>query len=430
MLVNDPDGWLSDGQHGPVWWLGSDVPGGPIGPNGPFDAQVLPAVSRIVSLITDPLSVSPWQVVEDGFGGEVLSSPRFLDDPQLTRPDSRFPVPILPAVTRLPRSEFWSSWIRGAVLFGQCGVLLLEDADGVPLAGSLRIIQPQNLTATRDEAGVLCWEIGDGTDRIVADRDGYIAVGGLRWRVVVLRDPHASMDNDGHTPSVFERHPAAFGTATAIEGYMRGVYAAGVPSGVLSVNQPTPITQPQADSLKRAWMAAHGGSAKSVAVLASTVQFTPISISPVDAALIESKRASMADLCLAFCLDPQGALGISLGNSGTYANVQQYFARLKSDLLPWISAVEQTVSALLPAGRSVRMDFSQYTRPDPRDQYEALQIAVSAGLLTLDEARNILGLPELPEPEPAPVPVELAPVDEPAPPEPVRALRKELAWRR
>jgi hypothetical protein len=138
----------------------------------------------------------------------------------------------------------------------------------------------------------------------------------------------------------------------------------------------------------------------------------------------------MADLCLAFCLDPQGALGISLGNSGTYANVQQYFARLKSDLLPWISAVEQTVSALLPAGRSVRMDFSQYTRPDPRDQYEALQIAVSAGLLTLDEARNILGLPELPEPEPAPVPVELAPVDEPAPPEPVRALRKELAWRR
>lgn len=428
MLLNEPDGWVSDGMHGPVWWVSSDQDGSAVGPGGPYSVRLLPAVARLTGLITDPLSVAPWKVVEDGFGGDILDTPRFIQDPQLVRPDDRFSTPILPSVSRLPRSAFFSAWIRQAVLAGQSAIAFLEDSTGSPLAGSLRLIDSMHLSTTRDEQGTLCWQLGADGEQVTFDRDGYAVIGSLVWRLVVLRDPHATPDADGRTPSVFERHPSAFGLGADVDRFMAGTFSSGgTPSGVLSVSQPAPITQEQADALKSSWMAAHSGSRRSVAVLASTVGYTPISASPIDLSMIESKRASLADLSMAFCLDPQGALGISMGSSSTYSNIQQWFNRMKADLLPWIEAVEQTVSALLPAGRSVRMDFSEYNRPDPEQQYAALKVAVDSGLLTLDEARNILGLPPAPVPAPAvvtvPEPVPAAtPVD-------ISSRAHRQAWR-
>jgi len=441
MLLNEPDGFPS--SYPPVWWVGSDQNyGGPVAPASPYSVQMLPAVARLVSLITDPLSTVPWRVIEDGFGGETLDTPKFIEDPQLLRPDDRWPSQALPATTRMPRSAFYAAWIRQAALAGSSAIAFLEDSAGLPLAGSLRLLDTMHLSTTRDLDGVLCWQLGAGGEQVTFDRDGRAVIGGLVWRLALLRDPHSTPDAEGHVASVFERHPTAFGLSGEVDRYMAGTFASsGTPSGVLSVSQPSPITQEQADSLKQNWMAAHGGSRRSVAVLASTVGFTPISASPVDVAMIESKRANLVDLAYSFCMDSQGALGVSMGGAGgslTYANIQSWFSKLKSDLVPWITAVEQTVSALLPAGRSVRMDFSEYSKPDPEQQYAALKVAVDAGLMTIDEARNILGLAPMPQAEPEPVsapsPVPApAPVPVPAPvpePEPIRALRSTQAWRR
>jgi phage portal protein BeeE len=183
-------------------------------------------------------------------------------------------------------------------------------------------------------------------------------------------------------------------------------------------------------------MRAHG-SARGVAVLNATTEFQALSRSPVDTALIEGKRANMADMAMAFSLDPLAALGISMGNSATYTSAIAWFEKLRQDLMVWVTAVEELMSSLLPAGRGVRMDFTELTRPDPKTQYEALQVAVNAGLLTIDEARNSLGLPSLPEqpePEPATPPPAAPPeppAEPPAEPEPEtqRASRFPSAWR-
>lgn len=433
MLLNEPDGFPSAYPPGmpPMWWVASDTGyGGPIGPASPYSVQMLPAVARLTSLITDPLSSAPWKVVVDGFGGETLPTPRFIDDPQLLRPDDRFATPALPATTRWPRSTFYAAWIRQAVLAGQSAIAFLEDVGGAPLAGSLRLIDTAFLTTVRDEGGTLVWQLGAGGEQLTFDRDGRAVVGGLVWRLVVLRDPHGTPDADAHTPSVFERHPGAFGLSSEVDRFMAATFASsGTPSGVLSVSQPAPITQEQADSLKSNWMQAHSGARRSVAVLASTVGYTPISANPVDLAMIDSKRASLVDLAHAFCMDSQGALGVSIGGGGgqlTYANINQWFSRLKADLVPWITAVEQVVSALLPAGRSMRVDFSEYSRPDPGEQYTALKVAVDTGLLTIDEARNILGLGPMPQ---QPEPEVLAPTPVPAVVEPTERGRRPQPWR-
>jgi hypothetical protein len=397
-------GGIDPSGQSPVWWYGSDqlalnAHWNHGGLNSIFgnDVPVQPAITRLTALITDPLSSVPWRQVQEGFGGAVLPTPKFVADPQLLRPDNRHDVPVLPAVTKLPRGEFYASWIRTAVWSGQSGMIFTEDADGAPSAGSMRLIHPQFLRSVRDEStGVLHWEIGDGSETLRADRDGYLQVGAIRWRLIVLRDPHAPVTVDGQSVSVFERHAEAFGIADDIGAYMGSTYRGnGIPNGILRSLTPG-LTPEQASDLKAAWLKAHG-STRSIAVLNSTTEFTPLSRDPVSNALIEGKRASMADMALAMSLDPLGALGISMGNSATYTSAQAWFERMKQDLLVWVTAVEEVISSLLPAGRAIRMDFSELTRPDPKTQYEALNIAVESGLMTIDEARNSLGLPGLPD---------------------------------
>ena len=243
----------------------------------------------------------------------------------------------------------------------------------------------------RNEFGTVVWEIGEGPDTVQTDRDGYLNMpGGMR--LVVLRDPHASVDAEGRSIGMFERNARTFGLSETIERYASGIYHSGVPSGFLKVSTPG-LDSEKARTIRQAWMNAHGGDRRSVAVLNATTDFKPIQFSPVDVALIEGKRANLADIAMAFALDPGGALGLSMGGTMTYQNAQSQFARLRQDLLPWIVAVEQVIGALLPNGRDMRIDFSELTRPDPTQQYPALNDAIGSGLMTIDEARAQIGLP-------------------------------------
>jgi HK97 family phage portal protein len=294
-------------------------------------------------------------------------------------------------VRRMPRSTFWATWLRSAVWLGAGFLLFAADGQGAPIPGSLRVLHPGSVKSVRNEFGTPVWEIGEGVDSVQTDRDGYLLMPG-NMRLVVLRDPHAQVDAEGRAIGMFERNGSTFGLADRIDNYSSNIFHSGVPAGFLKVTAPG-LDSSKADTIRRAWMSAHGGDRRSVAVLNATTDFKPIQFSPVDVALIEGKRSNLADMAMAFGLDPGGALGLSMGGSMTYANAQSQFARLRQDLMPWIVAVEQTIGALLPGGRDMRIDFSELTRPDPLQQYPALNDAIASGLLDIDEARAQIGLP-------------------------------------
>jgi HK97 family phage portal protein len=389
MLVNEPQ----------FMWLGHDSGGGryPIGPNGPFHTECLPAITRLTSIIVDPLTASPWTVAESTTGlpraGAVMAPPRWMTDPQLLRPDDRYPITALPAVRRMPRSTFWASWLRSAVWFGAGFLLFSEDATGAPIPGSLRVLHPSSVKPVRNEFGSLVWEIGDGPDTVRTDRDGYLLMPGS-MRLIVLRDPHGEVDAEGRSVGMFERNRSTFRLGDTIDNYTAGIYRSGVPSGFLKVTAPG-LDSDKANVIRSAWMNAHGGDRRSVAVLNATTDFKPIQFSPVDVALIEGKRANLADMAMAFALDPGGALGLSMGGTMTYQNAESQFGRLRQDLMPWIVAVEQTIGALLPNGRDMRIDFSDLTRPNSAEHYAAVVSLHGSGLTTNDEARAMLGLPPM-----------------------------------
>jgi Phage portal protein len=399
-LVNEPDGFPSDFPPA-LWWFGMDTGGGayPIGPNGPWtveSAAAQPVVTRATALITGPLTAAPFRVVDAD--GQPLGASRWLVDPMLVRPDDRFGAFRWPDVARLVRSVFWTSWLRTAIWWGLSAFVYQLDQAGGPLAGTMRLINPLALSTTdetpADDDGPAGWhwQLGDGPVPAVFDKDGEINLGPITYRICVLRNPHSPIDEQGMSRGVFAMSPGAFRLAGQIDTYASGQFRGGIPNGYLKTSVPG-IRQADADDLKAKWLAHHGGDRRSIAVLNSTTEFVPINLSPVDAALGEVKRLNVADVAFAFGLDPM-TLGAGLNNSATYSNLRDAWENHRDfGLAPWIAAAQDTLSALMPGGQSVTVNMDGFANPTATERFTAYGVAIASGVLDVDEARALEGLP-------------------------------------
>jgi hypothetical protein len=311
---------------------------------------------------------------------------------------------------------FWTEWIRSACWWGLGAFLTLEDETGQPLAGSLRLVDSRLLWTQRDAGGALHWVLGTGDsfgEDAVFDRDGYLALGAIRYRIVVLRNPHSPIDAEGMSQGVFALSPAAFRLSGQVDSYASGTFRSGIPAGYLKVQTPG-LGQEQATELKTRWMAAHGGDRRSIAVLNATTEFVPLNLTPVDAALGEVKRLSIADVAYAFGLSPE-TLGVTMANSATYQNIREAWLNHRDfGLAPWIAAVEDTLSALLPGTQAVKVNIDGFASPPAAERFASYKVAIDSGVLTVDECRELEGLPPLPD-QPQPPELEVVEPEEETP---------------
>lgn len=364
------------------FWIGESQGDGPIGPHGPWPGYgaALPIVTRCYSLLADPLTAGPFRIRTPG--DELEPAPRWLNDPQMAREDARIlgerPERPIPESVRMTRAKFWRTFIAYAIGHGISYLMFEESPSGQPVAGSLRLPDPR-LVETDDSGH---WRIGE----LEFDREGRSG----NIRMVALRNPH-------HSQGVFVAHPETFQIAGRIERYTKGIFRSGVPAGYLKVSNPN-LSAQQAKQLKDAWMQAHAsGDARTIAVLNATVDFHAIALSPVDAALAEVRRLSIADAAFAFNIAPE-TLGLTLGNSATYSNVAQWFeAHRDFSLSPWIAAVQDCLTALVASGNGVEVNLDAMAAPPLDERMRAWEVALRAGVMTVNEVRAREGLPPLPE---------------------------------
>lgn len=390
LLKNSPDGWVAN-QGGPIWWIGSSLS------DTTPSADALPVTLRATSLIVDPLVSDPFEVLTDVTHGAPRPVPRWITDPMLLRPDSRFADmgTLAPAPLRLVRSAFWRQWVCSALWHGLGMIVAQVDALNVPIPGTMRVLNQALVQPYRRADGSLVWRIGDGDRYIDTDSDGRFEVGGRPYITVPLRNPHSPIDSDGRTKGVFELSPSAFSLAGKISSYSQGIFHSGVPAGYLKQTTPG-MTQEQADELKRKWLEAHGGDRRSIAVLSSTTEFHPISLSPVDAALAEVKRLSIAEVAFAFGMAPE-VLGVTMGNSATYSNIESWFRQHRDFALsPWLDAIGGTLTALIPGIAGVSVNLDAFERPDFSSRLDNYKKAIDMGLMTVEEARHMEGMAPLP----------------------------------
>ena len=376
ILLNDPDGWEVDQPW--LWWTGpagSDGTGGPFGnpPPGADGSALLtslPAVTRCTSIICDTIAGLPWQVFR---GFEQLPTPEWVGDPQGLRPDQRIVDPATLDEVRLSAVEFWTQWIVAALWFGD-GFVYAPVRD-----------------ATTGAPKPPLWQLHPYDVEV---RDGSYWVGDVplpAGSVIQLRGQAPYWN--GHGRGVLTNHGMDLGLAATIRTYASGVYTTGVPAGYLKSSQPN-MTADQAQNLKAAWLAQHGGAKRSIAVLNATTEFHPISISPVDAQLDASRTWGLRDVALAFGV-PAYMLGVP-GDSSTYANIESRMIELRTfTLLPWQRRIESVLDAQLPRGTELKIRSDGLLRADTNTRYGAYQTALAAGWLTVNEVRAIEDLPPL-----------------------------------
>jgi HK97 family phage portal protein len=165
------------------------------------------------------------------------------------------------------------------------------------------------------------------------------------------------------------------------------------PSGYLKV--PGSLKQDILESLRGEWQAAYQGvSAGRVAVLQGGVEWQALSMTAVDAAIIDSYKMTIADIARVFRV-PLAIIG---DNTSTYNNTEVLMKFwLNTGLGFMLEHLELALDALfqLPEGEWVQFDTDYLQRADFSARIEGLVRGVQGALFTPNEARQREGLPRV-----------------------------------
>lgn len=133
------------------------------------------------------------------------------------------------------------------------------------------------------------------------------------------------------------------------------------------------------------------------AILPPGLDWKGIGHTAKEAELIEQRRLTREEVAAVFDVPPP-LIGIL--DHATYSNVGEMHRMLFTTVLgPWITLIEESLQAQLVdpepafAGHFIEFDLSEVLRGDLLSEINALKTAVTNGLMTINEARAVRNLP-------------------------------------
>lgn len=165
----------------------------------------------------------------------------------------------------------------------------------------------------------------------------------------------------------------------------------GIPSGILKSDQM--LSPDQAQAAKDAWNAT-AGAKSGTAVLGNGLNWSPVYLNPRDSMYIESQAWNVQQVARLFGVPANMLLASVDGNSMTYTNMEQeQMAFVRYTLSQYIVEIESALSHLAARGTEVKINVDSLLRSDTLTRYQAHQIAISSGWMTIDEVRMLEDLP-------------------------------------
>ena len=98
-------------------------------------------------------------------------------------------------------------------------------------------------------------------------------------------------------------------------------------------------------------------------------------------------------------------LGMSVEGSGmTYTNGNEDRQKLFEDgLQQYTTRISQALSDLLPRGQKAEFNLTNFLRPNTLNRYQSYSVALTSGFLSVDEVRELEGMPQMKKQDMAPV---------------------------
>ena len=312
----------------------------------------VPAIWRGITLISDAIGAMPLHA----YRGDTLVKPT----PNiLLRPN--------PPCTRM---ETIAAMASALLIHGNYIAVLGEPgANGLP--ESFYPVEPNRVNVSRDNGRMI-----------------YMIDGRQYDQSQILHIKNFSMPGALVGVGILGAQKQALGKLIAINEYASRYFDGGVsPSAILKSANPD-LTQEEADALKAAWMSMYSSRNRAPAVLNSSTEFQVLSDNAQEAQLIEAQQQALVEASNILGL-PAYYLGAP-NSSRTYSNVEQENLQLiRWSIQPIAQRIEEALSDLLVRGQVAKFNFDSLLRTDTLSRYQAHQIAISNGFLTVDEVREM-----------------------------------------
>lgn len=304
------------------------------------------------------------------------------------RNDQDVEVPLIASPSALVSPITWRDQLVVSMLLRGNAYGLITETDGAGYPLTVELIHPDKVAGRVVDGRVrLSW---DGVEHDLWPLGDAIHV------------PAFTVPGSPFGLSVIDYARTTIGSGLASEEWGARFFTEGaVPSAVLSTDQA--VTREQAQEIKARFMTAVAGK-REPAVLGAGVNYTPISVSPGESAFLDTYRMSGENVCRLFGVQSEMIGMASSGSSVTYANREQRVQDfLTFTLSPWLSRIEEALSALLPPDHRVKFRTGGLLRADIQTRYSVYESSARIGRmsggempLTVDEMRALEDLPPLP----------------------------------
>jgi len=337
-----------------------------------MQSMQLSTVYRAVEVISDSIATMPFEVI------------RFLSNDGW-RTDEKHPASYIIGTEPNPntsRYTFMKLLVSKVILKGNAFIEITRDKSGNPVA--LNIIN-EKIVIFKKKNGTLLYKVGDderpvdGSEMIHVmnfSYDGLIGVSTLTHAVQSL------------------------GLSDASEKQAKGFFSGGANlSGILNVRGR--LDKAKADGIKASWNAAFDttlGSPNGIAVIEEGMTFTPVTVNPKDAQMLESRQFSVIEICRFFGISPTKAFSTE---ASSYNSVEAgQLAFLTDTLQPIVAKIENEFNRKLfrPSERSllrVRFDIAELLRSDSDSMANYMMKMFQVGAYTSNEIRRKVGNPDI-----------------------------------
>jgi len=193
--------------------------------------------------------------------------------------------------------------------------------------------------------------------------------------------------------SPIAHHALTIGLGISAERFGRQWFEdGGHPSGML-VNAEADLTPEQAAIAKQRFLAAVYGSREPV-VLGRGWDYRQIQIAPDESQFLQTAGYTAAECCRIFGAGIAEVLGYESGGSMTYSNVESRATHLLVYTLNrWLRRAERVLTEMLPRGQFVRFNRNALLQSTTLTRYQAHQIAITNGWMTINEVRELEDMP-------------------------------------
>lgn len=341
-------------------------------------ALSVPAIWRATTMISDIVGMLPIHAYRND---------------QRLEPNARILEKPDPFETRVTT---YAAMAASMILHGNYIAILGEPGpSGYP--ESFYPVNPERVTIHR-VAGVPIYRImREEMDGSVSTRD-YTAS-------EILHIPYFKLPGEVAGVGIVGAQRQGIGAAVAVLEYAARYFDGGAMPSYLIKSDNNDLTEEEAQLLKQRWMEHYGGRSRIPAVMNASTDIKELTANANDSQLIEARQQSLSDA--SNIVGVPGTYVNAPNTTRTYSNVEsQALELLRTSIMPITSRIEAAMSELLPRGQEAKFSYDSLLRADTLSRYQAYQMGLTGGFLTIDEVRELEDRPPLGVP-PENVPEEI-----------------------